>query len=260
MREMIKELEEKPTVENAEDRLSLHAMTPKERRAAKKAMFSETISGMSAKEKFSYVVFYYKWYFIAVVAVLLIALSLSITIYKNSRPISLSYVVINQDENTPIDTAPIEKYIEDMGMTDGYRLLSNTEVQLDPETYLEEFNNNPNSSIYTEFPMMCYNGFYDVIITDEKGARYCGMQDIAYHVDLVLDADIYSVVQERVFIAPDNNGDNQKFAIDISDTEFAKSLNLSYDKVYIAFPGSYDNNLQSAKRLMRYIFDIEVEE
>ena len=62
MREMLKEFEEKPKEKDeSEDRLEMSLMSRKDRRARKKALFQEQTAGMDKKEKFKYIVYYYKW-------------------------------------------------------------------------------------------------------------------------------------------------------------------------------------------------------
>jgi hypothetical protein len=43
--------------------------------------------------------------------------------------------------------------------------------------------------------------------------------------------------------------------INISDTAFAKSLNTGYDKVYIAFTGTTDENYERAMDFLEYILE-----
>jgi hypothetical protein len=50
------------------------------------------------------------------------------------------------------------------------------------------------------------------------------------------------------------NGNDAEMVIDISDTEFAKSLNLGYDDVYIGFPGDQQDNHERVADLLNYLF------
>ena len=140
-----------------------------------------------------------------------------------------------------------------------YRTACDLDVHLDKETYLKEFGQNMNASDYTELPMKCYNGFYDVIIMDKKGMEYCGMQEITYPLKKYLPADIYTLVEDRVVETAGYDGSVVPFAIDISDTDFAKSLNLGYDDVYIGFPGNTDQNYKNAKRMLKYILNLDID-
>ena len=107
--------------------------------------------------------------------------------------------------------------------------------------------------------MLCFNGFYDVMIMDEKGLEYCAMQEIIYPLRNYLPAEIYSAVESRICTADDHDGVNVPFAIDISDTDFAKGLNLGYDKVYLGFPGNTERNYVNAKRMLKFILHLDID-
>ena len=107
--------------------------------------------------------------------------------------------------------------------------------------------------------MLCFNGYYDVMIMDEKGLEYCAMQEIIYPLRNYLPAEIYSEVESRICSADDNDGVNVPFAIDISDTDFAKGLKLGYDKVYLGFPGNTERNYINAKRMLKFILHLDID-
>lgn len=248
----------KPTV-NTEDNLELHSLSFRDRQRAKRARIKEHMEGMTKGQKFGYILSYYKGRIILGLVLLAICIAIPVTIYKKSRPVALSYCIVNSPEPSAVDTSFVDEYLDFYNLNGAYQLESDVTVHLDKDTYLEEYSQNFSASVYTELPMLCFNGFYDVMIMDEKGLEYCAMQEIIYPLRNYLPAEIYSEVESRICTADDNDGVNVPFAIDISDTDFAKGLNLGYDKVYLGFPGNTERNYVNAKRMLKFILHLDID-
>lgn len=248
----------KPTV-NTEDNLELHSLSFRDRQRAKRARLKEHMDGMSKGQKFGYILSYYKGKIILGLILLAICIAIPVTIYKKSRPVALSYCIVNAPEPSAVDTSFVDEYLDFYNLNGAYQLESDVTVHLDKDTYLEEYSQNSSASIYTELPMLCFNGYYDVMIMDEKGLEYCAMQEIIYPLRNYLPAEIYSEVDSRICSANDNDGVNVPFAIDISDTDFAKGLKLGYDKVYLGFPGNTERNYINAKRMLKFILHLDID-
>lgn len=241
-----------------EDNLELHNMKFKERMRAKRAKLANNMEDMTKRERIFYILSYYKWYIIAAIVVVICAITIPATIYKNSRPVAISYAIVNCPSPDNINTDFVDDYRDSFGLYGAYQVKSNKTLHLNKETYLTEYAQSQGTSDYTEFPMLCFNGYYDIIITDDVGAVYCGMQEIIFPLKAYLPADIYSQIEDRVFETENHDGEVVPFAIDISDTEFAKKLNLGYENVYIGFPGTTSENYKNAKRMIKYILDIDI--
>ena len=248
----------KPTV-NTEDNLELLSLSFRDRQRAKRARIKEHMEGMTKGQKFGYILSYYKGRIILGLVLLAICIAIPVTIYKKSRPVALSYCIVNSPEPSAVDTSFVDEYLDFYNLNGAYQLESDVTVHLDKDTYLEEYSQNSSASVYTELPMLCFNGFYDVMIMDEKGLEYCAMQEIIYPLRNYLPAEIYSEVESRICTADDNDGVNVPFAIDISDTDFAKGLNLGYDKVYLGFPGNTERNYVNAKRMLKFILHLDID-
>lgn len=248
----------KPTV-NTEDNLELHSLSFRDRQRAKRARLKEHMDGMSKGQKFGYILSYYKGKIILGLILLAICIAIPVTIYKKSRPVALSYCIVNAPEPSAVDTSFVDEYLDFYNLNGAYQLESDVTVHLDKDTYLEEYSQNSSASIYTELPMLCFNGYYDVMIMDEKGLEYCAMQEVIYPLRNYLPAEIYSEVDSRICSADDNDGVNVPFAIDISDTDFAKGLKLGYDKVYLGFPGNTERNYINAKRMLKFILHLDID-
>lgn len=249
----------KDVKEAAEDNLEMRLLPFRERIKAKRAKLKKTLSSMSKKEQFSYILFYYKWTFLAITIAIVCVVSITLTIYKNTRPFALSYAVLNISNPMDLNRDFEAEYIDYYGFPKKYQINLDAQRHLDKETYLQVLNSGQDSADYTGFPALCFNGRFDVVITDEKGAEYCSMQEIFNPLQSYFPADIYPLLEDRVYEAANNDDVVMPFAIDISDTAFAKSLNTGYEKVYLGFPGTTEENYQHAKLFLKFILGLDIE-
>lgn len=244
---------------NTEDNLELHSLSFRERQRARRQRLKDHMEGMTAGQKAGYILSYYKGKIILAIILLAVCIALPVTIYKKSRPVALSYCIVNSPEPSAVDTSFVDEYLDFYNLNGAYQIHNDLTVHLDKDTYLEEYSQNSSASVYTELPMLCFNGYYDIMIMDEKGLEYCAMQEIIYPLKTYLPADIYSQISDRICTADDNDGVTVPFAIDISDTDFAKGLNLGYDKVYLGFPGNTEQNYTNAKRMVKFILHLDID-
>ena len=244
---------------NTEDNLELHSLSFRERQRARRHRLKDHMEGMTAGQKAGYILSYYKGKIILAIIILAVCIALPVTIYKKSRPVALSYCIVNSPEPSAVDTSFVDEYLDFYNLNGAYQIHNDLTVHLDKDTYLEEYSQNSSASVYTELPMLCFNGYYDIMIMDEKGLEYCAMQEIIYPLKTYLPADIYSQISDRICTADDNDGVTVPFAIDISDTDFAKGLNLGYDKVYLGFPGNTEQNYINAKRMVKFILHLDID-
>jgi hypothetical protein len=94
-----------------------------------------------------------------------------------------------------------------------------------------------------------------VIITNAAGLNYLAEIDAVQLLDEYLPAELYNELSDKIIRAKDSYGDMYESGINISDTAFAKSLNTGYDKVYIAFTGTTDENYERAMDFLEYILE-----
>lgn len=262
------ELEEKTETEenaeaelNTEDNLEIRKMKFKDRTKAKLARLKKNMEGMSKKEKAKYIIYYYKWHFIIGALLLFLLISVPLTIYKNTRPVAISYVVINSPNYLQINTDAFLDYKEYYDFDKSDRILGITSINISLETYDENYNADDPS--YSTFPMNCYDNFYDVIFTDRAGLEYCSSTNLIYPIEDILTKDVEDIIFEEypdLVVTAKNYADiDVPYAIDISDTDFAKSLNLGYEEIFICFPGSEERNIVNTKKMINYIFNFNLE-
>lgn len=245
-----------------EDNLELSALSLRERRKIRRERFKTDMEGMNKKEKLSHFLTYNMKKTALCLLIIFLVAAIAFTVIKNKRPTVLSYVIVNSPDQYSMDTETMEKnYMEYYGFTDRQKIESTSPVSMDLETFDANYNAHPNDEVYTTFPVYCANNFYDIIISDKKGVECCADRTRIYPLSEVLSDELYEIIsgdeyKDRILCVKDGYGYVEEFAIDISDTEFAKTLNTGYDDVYICFPGTSENNRINVERVLNYIFDL----
>ena len=223
---------------------------------------------MTGFQKFKYILYYGKVYII----ILCIAIAASIycihTMSENSRPVGISYVVLNCDNNTTAltvatDGNPFKDYLEKYGLnTKKYQNHSNTRVMVDLETQEDDYYKDILSSGFlSQFREFMETDFYDVVITDKKGLDYMIKSETKVRLkvmDDVLSAELLNedIIKEHTVREKDLADIEYPVALDIRETEFAKALKLPYTDVYLCYAGTSDENKKNAEQLTRYIFGL----
>lgn len=244
-----------------ETNLELQSLSWKDKIKHKKEQFKANTEGMTKKEKFNYFLYYYKWKIVFFALILFCAISLPITIYKNTRPLVLAYAIVNNDPLTSPSSKPIDEYMDFYNFDNKYRVMAYPDIHLSAEEYAATANSSANSVSYSQFPTLCYNGHIDVIITDMTGLEFCAQSNIIQPLSTAVPTDYYDAIynQGSNYIVSIQGFDNSTdyYAINISSTDFANKLNLSYDDVYLCFPGNSDPERTNVKRFLNFIFKLD---
>ncbi len=249
-----------------DDKLEMAFLSKKERRKVKRERFKEQWSGMSGKEKFIHFKEYYLWK-VVFIAFLIVFAAFGIKLMKdNSRPVALSYAVLNSPNHYEVNTDALEAlYREHYDLSDRYVFNCLLDVTMDPKTFDANYYADSNAPEYSSFPVHCANNYFDIIISDRKGIICAARKSRIHSFYMIFSEEDYEIVtsdkyKDKILMAVDYYGDEEEFAFDISGTEFAKSLNLGYDDVYIAFPGKSVENMNNIKMVLNYIFDMGLED
>lgn len=252
-----------PSKSTTEDNLELRRMSFTNRIKAKQARLKANTEGMSTWGKFKYYVYYYKWHVILGLILLFCAIAIPTAIYKNSRPVAISYAVVNSPEPERINEKLFKEYTAHYGLVEGYQIRNSLSVTLSQADYETEFAKEEGDSSYTQFPTLCWNNYYDIIITNETGLHYCTVNSLVQPLEDRLYDDIYEEIKskypKRIIQSPNYDEYPVEFAIDISDTEFVKRLNVGYDDVYVCFPGGSEENIVSIRRFLKYVLNLDIE-
>lgn len=247
----------------AEDNLELKRMSFRDRTRARREKFKKNMEGMTKKEKIGYFLYYYKWKIVFGLLFIALAITIPITVYRNNRPVAISYAIINSHYPENINDNVFDDYMSFYGYTNKQQIITSNYSYLDLETYEEDYAANSNSANFTSLPMLCYNGYFDIIITDKTGLKYCAAQSLIQPLDSSLYPDVYKAIStdyaDTIVSTENTNGTKKEYGIDISDTAFAKSLNLDYSDVYIGFIGITDRNLANSRKIMNYIFKLNLD-
>jgi len=200
-----------------------------------------------------------------------VAIYAAISIYNNTRPIALGYALINSSDPDHLNQAVIDKYMDCYGFDSGYQIMDDKEVRMSYEEYeqLASQGNMDNNTDYSQFPLLCWNGYYDIIFTDKAGLEYCSRESVIEPLENAFTKDlndiIYGSYSDLFIESPDYEGKSVDYAIDVSDCQKIKELNLGLEEVYICFPASTpqnddrDRNLSNRKRFLKFIFDLDIE-
>ncbi len=248
---------------STEDNLELKRMSFKQRLQVKVERFKENTQDMSTWGKIKYFIYYYKWHVILTALAIFLVIAVPTTIIKNNRPVSISYAVVNSPAPEQIKEKLFNEYAQHYNLVKGYQIRNNLYVTLSQKGYEESLTQSEGNSSYSQFPTLCYNDYYDIILTDRQGLEYCTSTSLVQPLEDKLYDDILTELKEKypstIVTSPNYDGKQVEFALDVSDTQFIKDLNVGYEKVYVCFPGSSEENFVNVRRFLKYIFNLDIE-
>ena len=243
-----------------ENALEMATMTIKERMNYKKELRKKRLSQMDTKEKYSYIINYYKWHIIIAIFAIVCVGYVGRVVYRMSWPTLLELAIVNNEN----ETAPTE-YI-----TDAYREY----YQLDDKNFIEiypDLKDITSTEDTTEVGLTMSNyqtiGYYnmydmlDVIICDQEALNLFVSTDDTTAIDLSMDEELYKQIEEHVITMSDpkgikNDGKPYTVALDISDTEFVKECHLSYPEVYLLIPSTKYTDNENTLNFIKFVFGL----
>ncbi|MBQ8413226.1 MAG: hypothetical protein IJX12_06440 [Lachnospiraceae bacterium] len=245
---------------HTEDNLEIAQLGFFGRIKAKHQRFLDNAQGMTKAEKLKYFLYYYKERILISMVVIFLAIAIPVTIYNKSRPVAIAYAVVNCDSPKFIKTELFEDYKDFYNFADSTQILDDKDVHLDAAEYNENTVHSTAATDYSQFPILCHNNYYDIIFTDLTGMEFLAHESVVLTLQKGLSTDMYNLINEEyshlILEVPNYNGDLTPYAIDITDTEFAKELNLGYSPVYVCFPGNSERNIINSKKMLNYILDL----
>ena len=242
-----------------EDALEMATMTFKEKIAYKKELRQRRMADMTSKEKFSYIMNYYKWHFIIGLFAIVCLAYTGRVIYRATWPTLLELAIVNNKDTTKYDT-----YIPD-----AYRQY----YDLDEKNYIEIYGELSVSATEdtTEVGLTMSNyqtiGYYnmydmlDVIICDKEALNLFVSTDDTTAIDLSMDEELYNQIEDYVITMSDpkgikNNGKPYAVALDITHTEFIKECHLSYHNAYLLIPSTKFEDNENTINFIRFVFGL----
>lgn len=244
---------------SGEDALETHYMSFGEKIRYKHHQYKEKTRDMTWKEQVDFFIYYYKWTVIGIAVLIILGSTLARQIYTNSRPMAIGIAIINNEADREQElAAQIETdYRSYYTFKDSDRFVILENLEIDPENYTQEISATSTNTLssYENLYYQITGDNIDVIITDEAGILYCVEQDLVYPLENFLSEDTRTLYEDDICMYTSYTNQRREYAIDISDTAFAASLNLGYDKVYLLFPSDEEDNKQRAEQFIRYIYN-----
>lgn len=233
-----------------EDRIERSSLSLKEKMRAERAILESNMEGMDKKERFKYLLYYHKWYLVMAGIALILICMFTWSAIDSRKPQVLYMDILNCNMGSDVNISVLKEHYDSIyGKNYKMRLYYSDTIGLEHKKQY------PTASSYASFPAACAANMYDVVITDKDGLDWCTANSSIYAPVSVLSEETMKMIADDLVSAYDKNGNLVDAAVNISDTEFAKSLNLPYDKIYLCFPGNNEENLYNAENLLNFIYN-----
>ncbi len=203
----------------------------------------EILASMTFKEKVSYLWEYYKWIPIVTVLVIGSLISMIPGFIENSKEVLIGGMTINVILDEKTEQVLTDELFAFIGGTDPSR----QKVTLGSSILLETDESGDASSAYAVAMQLAAEvsvSELDYILTDPVGKALLENQGLVTTLDAVFSAEYLETIQERIVYIKNYEGAEVPFAIDLTDTAFAKACHLEKFGLYIAFPGNTGRNDQ----------------
>ena len=242
-----------------ENALDLAVMTKKEKRKLKKETFKKRLETMSMPQRILYTIRYYKWYGLGLLLLLFLLRFAIVTAYNATLPTELYLALLNDNYNNTATDYIQKEYREYNQLGNKNFIKIYNDLTFESSDKLEEV-----GMMMNAYQQVGYYNMYDmldVIIGDEEALKVYVWSDDTTAIDLSMDAELYNQIKDHVVTMSDeskrkNDGKPYDVALDISDTEFAKNCNLSYEKVYLFIPSTKYTNNEATIRFIKMVFGL----
>ena len=234
----------------------IHGLTFKEYIEEEKAKIAE----MDGKEKKQYFMDYYLKFIIGAVVILILLIWIIVDICISGRNAVASGGVVNlaiSDEGKAFLT---DDYLDHLGKSS----FSNQSI-LAADIFLSDSSDTEYADFLTFQAQLATNTF-NYLIVDETALQYCMELDYSLfeNPNKILDQDLKNAFSGRIAFHPLKKAEGEEqgetgdgspgvYAIDISDTDFAKKYITADGPVYFLFSGSveeYDLGVSILKYIM----------
>lgn len=218
------------------------------------------IKSLPWREKFPYIWEYYKGWIIGVILFAAFAVSITLSVIENSKPVLISGMYVNNYLSGENEDLFANNFTEYLGQnTNDVHVNLSTNMILTPGSMDE--------STYTTVQKIMIQVAardLDFIASDESVIHYyCAADDpdsIIYE-DLrnVLPDDVYAAVEDKLLYSTDANGNRFPAAIDMTGTRFYKDAQIisKYSYVGCMITAPHKSNFVN---LVRYAFDLPLPE
>ena len=212
--------------------------------------FIETMKRLTWKERFEHFWEYYKWVAVAVILVIIAAVSVVISVRENTKPLLYGGVSINVGISEEGSAYLVDSWMEHMQGNPKKDRVDFSEMLLNLEANTMSDLGMANAE---KLMTMVEGGDLDYLIMDAYALSYCGSNGMFVPLENALSQQTIAKFEGKIVTIETDDG-SYFGAIDITDLPFVKAHMTSSDKVYIAFPGNTGRESKN-EAFLQYLMD-----
>lgn len=214
----------------------------------------QKLSEMSFWRKLQYILMYYSFKFLAVIAGILIIVFIAKRIYIISCPIALDAVLINDITNTTFEPTVIELYTQYNEVPERSRFLIDSNMEFDPNSTEVT----TDMTFYTKIGSVLTSNSTQVIISDPDIVKYYAADGYIAELQNCLPDDLFSYFRDRLYSCNGPFINGNYYAVDLTGTRFAELTELHLEHPMYCIPSCTDSdNREIAFNFLRMIRELE---
>ncbi len=209
----------------------------------------QKLKEMSLQDKLWYIWEYYKFHIGGIIAAAIIISVIITSVYNSTIHPALHCIIINSQSE--LDTSVLE---EDFHALMGFE----KKQPVYAETMFIAYGDAATEYSYAsmaKISALVASKDLDVLIADRESLEHYGSMDGLADLSQLLPADVLSAAESRLVFFPDSSGQSLAVSLDISETDFARVMNLSEGASYLSII-SNSTHTETAIALIRYIFGL----
>lgn len=215
---------------------------------------------LSFKGKINFIKDYYKLHIYAVIFVILLIGAIIWTVRDNNYNTVINVIITN---NTVIDWVSDEDALETY-IINGYVAHSGVDnvsdrVFVNDYFLVADARDSELSAINSQTLTAMFSGKeIDVYFGDNKSLDYFAsdIDPFFYDLTLILDEQFLEKISDIIVYYTFKNGDKMPYALDVTNTSFAKAAGFVNDEVYLAIPNNTER-LEASLDFISYVFSVD---
>lgn len=237
-----------------ENALELHEMSHKERRRYKWEQEKKKLSELSFWRKIQYLLMYYTWKFLAVVASCAIIVLIIHQVYIATRPVALKLNLVNDMDNADFAETVEDLYKDYCEVPDDALFYIDSSYSITPGETLTSLN----TSYYTKMMSSLTHGTTHIVICDSAVIDYYAIDGYFLELHYCLPEDILEQVEHRLYECDGPVEDSDYYALDISGMVFTEETGIRLEHPYLCIPTCLDDEKrETAYNFIRMILEME---
>lgn len=210
----------------------------------------EKLKNMSFGEKISYIVEYYKFYFLTIALVAFIVISLVVSIKQNDYNTYFSLYFIDNPITGEYEDYILTDYANRCGI-DGV----NDKIVLDTTLTLEveQFGEYDTQSLY-KLMALIGSASVDTIISNKSIASFCAASEIYYDLNELLSESFLNEYSDLLYYVTLEDGSEIAAGIDISGLDIVKNCNIILEEPIVCVAANAEH-LDVCIDFINYIFE-----